>query len=147
MENVLIKHNSFLLFERTGALIAVECGLNRKTITTSIIGETDENGEFKVELPYSIFHSADQLNKCWVRPRNSPYDSCRIPSKSAPSKLTLQSSYNGVLTYSAGSFSYRHETVPPSCYRKDFISMVRGRVMAENVDQHTSTIPSLLLFY
>nr|ABK26139.1 unknown [Picea sitchensis] len=141
-----LSENSYFI---SGASIAVECGLNRKTMTLSIIGETDENGEFRVELPSNILQSADQLNKCWVSPRNSPLRSCKIPSTSAPSKLTLQSVSNGVVTYSAGSFSYRHETVPPSCYREDFLTRMRGREMAENVDQsskavqQTPTIPSL----
>jgi len=133
----------------SGASVALECSLNRKTMTVSITAETDENGEFKVELPSNIFHSADPLNKCSVKPLRSPYDSCSIPSKSAPSSLTLQSESNGVLTYNAGSFSYRHETVPAKCYSGDFVRMMRGRAMAENVDesskaiQPTPTIPSL----
>jgi len=119
----------------SGASIAVECFLNRKTMTVPIIGETDDDGVFMVELPSSIFLSADQLNQCLVRPRNSPEESCRIPSKSAPSKLTLQSDSNGVLTYSAGSFSYRPETVPSSCYREDSFPTVKGQATAKNVDQ------------
>jgi len=133
----------------SGASVAVECRLNRKTLTVSIItGETDENGEFKVELPSNIFHSADPLNKCWVKPVKSPYDFCRIPSKSAPSSLTLQSESNGVVTYNAGSLSYRHETVPPSCYRKDFLRMIKGRAVSENFDQSSKAgqqIPTIPL--
>eukprot|EP00253_Pinus_taeda_P001290 PITA_01290 len=145
LENRLSGNGYFV----SGASIAVECALNRKTMTLSMIGETDENGEFRVELPSSILQSADQLNKCWVTPRNSPLVSCNIPSTAAPSKLTLQSASNGVVTYSAGLFSYRHETVPPSCYSKDLLAMIRGREMAEKADesskagQQTPTIPSL----
>eukprot|EP00253_Pinus_taeda_P029685 PITA_29685 len=136
----------------SGASIAVECELNRKTMTISFLGETDENGEFRVELPSGIFQSTDQLNNCWARPRNSPYDSCNIPRISAPSKLSLLSASNGVMTYSAGSFSYRHETVPPSCYSEDLLSMIHGRAMAEDVDQSSKagqqmpTIPPLPQF-
>eukprot|EP00253_Pinus_taeda_P017595 PITA_17595 len=136
----------------SGAPIAVECELNRKMMSISFLGETDENGEFRVELPSNIFQAANQLNNCWVKPRNSPYDSCNIPRISAPSKLSLQSASHGVVTYSAGSFSYRHETVPPSCYSKDLLAIIRGRAMAEDVDQsskagqQTPTIPSLPQF-
>eukprot|EP00253_Pinus_taeda_P003404 PITA_03404 len=133
----------------SGASIAVECELNRKMMTISFLGKTDENGEFRLELPSDIFQSTDQLNNCWARPRNSPYDSCNIPRISEPPKLSLQSASNGVVTYSAGSFSYRHETVPPSCYSEDLLAMIRGRAMTEDVDQsskagqRTPTIPSL----
>eukprot|EP00253_Pinus_taeda_P010388 PITA_10388 len=133
----------------SGASIAVECELNRKMMTISFLGKTDGNGEFRVELPSDMFQSADQLSNCWVKPRNSPYDSCNIPRMSAPSKLSLQSASNGLVTYSAGLFSYRHESVPPSCYSEDLLSMIRGRAMAEDVDQsskagqQTPTIPSL----
>ena len=118
----------------------MECGLNRKMMTVSIIGETDKNGEFKVEIPSSIFQSVDELNKCWLRPCNSPYESSKIPSTSSPSKLMLPSDSNGVITYSAGSFSYRHETVLASCYMEDFLTMVRGREMTENVDQSSKAV-------
>jgi len=136
----------------SGASIAVECALNRKGMSVSVTGETNQNGEFKVEIPSNIFHLADQMNKCWVRPRSSPLVSCKIPSMPAPSKLKLQSNSNGVLTYSAGSFSYRHETVPVSCYSEDFLTVIRGRAIAEDADQsskagqQTPTIPSLPKF-
>lgn len=136
----------------SGASIAVECALNRKGMSVSVTGETNKNGEFKVEIPSHILHSAGQLNKCWVKPRSSPLDSCKIPSIPGTTKLTLQSNSNGVLTYSAGPFSYRLETVPPSCYRETFLTMIRGRAMAEDADQsskagqQTPTIPSLPKF-
>merc|ERR1711915_7638 len=119
----------------SGASVALECSLNRKTMTVSITAETGENGQFKLKLPSNIFHSADPLNKCWVKPLRSPYDFCRIPSKSEPSRLTLLSESNGVVTYNAGSFSYRHETVPASCYREAVLRMIKGRGVAENFDQ------------
>jgi len=127
----------------SGASVAVECRLNRKTmITVSIRGETDEKGEFKVELPLNIFESADQLSMCSVKLLKSTDKSCRIPSKSAPaSSLTLQSFVNGILTYSAGSFSYRHETAPGSCYRKGVLRMKRGRAVAENFDENWKVGP------
>lgn len=77
----------------SGASVAVECRLNRKTMmTVSIRGEIDEKGEFKVELPSNIFESADQLSMCFVKLLKSPDKSSWIPSKSAPaSSLTLHS--------------------------------------------------------
>jgi len=133
----------------SGASVALECNLNRKTMSVSITAETDENGEFKVELPSNIFHSADPLNKCWVKPLRSPYDFCRIPSNSEPSRLRLLSESNGVVAYNAPSFSYRHETVPASCYREAILRMIKGRAAAENFDQSSKpsqqipTIPLL----
>merc|ERR1711915_825176 len=133
----------------SGASVALECSLNRKTMTISITAETDENGQFKLKLPSNIFHSADPLNKCWVKPLRSPYNFCRIPSNSEPSRLTLLSESNGVVTYNAGSFSYRHETVPASCYREAVLRMIKGRGVAENFDQSSKpsqqipTIPLL----
>lgn len=75
----------------SGASIAMECRFNRKMMmTVSMRGETDEKGEFKVELPLNIFESADQLSMCSVKLLKSPDKSCQIPSKFAPAlSLTL----------------------------------------------------------
>eukprot|EP01018_Ginkgo_biloba_P017120 Gb_23891 [translate_table: standard] len=120
----------------SGASVAVECNINRKTITVSIQAETDENGEFTVELP-SIFNSGDQLDKCSVRVLSSPVGSCNIPSSTfKSSKLTLTSNLNGVRTYNAGSFSYRMQNVPRMCYNREEdhvlrMNIIRGRAALE----------------
>jgi hypothetical protein len=98
-----------------------------------IIGETDDDEVFMVEFSSNIFLSVDQLNQCLVRPRNSPYESCRISSKSAPSKLTLQSDSNETLTYSVGSFNYYPEIVPSSCYKEYSFPKIKGQATAKKM--------------
>eukprot|EP01018_Ginkgo_biloba_P017125 Gb_35755 [translate_table: standard] len=131
----------------SGTSVAVECNINRKTSTVSIQAETDENGQFAVELP-SIFHSGDQLNKCSVRLLNSPEGLCDIPSsKFKSSKLALTSNLNGVQTYNAGSFSCRMQNVPRMCYNREEdnvlrMNIIRGRAaLQEESSKETEEAP------
>ncbi|KAH9316315.1 hypothetical protein KI387_024942, partial [Taxus chinensis] len=93
-----------------GVLVSVECNINSNRkwkssdVTVSIEGETDENGEFKVELP--IKQNFNPMRSCSVRLRRSPHESCNIPSMSASSHLTL-SSFNGIQSYVSPPLSYR----------------------------------------
>lgn len=99
-----------------GALVALDCSINRMTAAaTVIVGESDEYGDFSVEVP-SLFHPEERMDRCSVRLLNSPEESCKTPSRTAPSRLSLIENSNGIRTYSAGSFSYHPEDIPRSCF-------------------------------
>ncbi|GLJ33324.1 hypothetical protein SUGI_0670410 [Cryptomeria japonica] len=95
-----------------GALVAVECSINsnRKWKSTnqmiSVEGETNEDGEFRVELP--IMYNLNPGRSCSVRLLSSPHESCNIPSISESSQLILITSDSSeVQTYSSTPLSYR----------------------------------------
>ncbi|GLJ33325.1 hypothetical protein SUGI_0670420 [Cryptomeria japonica] len=94
-----------------GALVAVECSIssNRKWKSTnemiSVEGETNEDGEFRVELP--IIQNLNPGRSCSVRLLSSPHESCNIPSISESAQLILISSDSvGIQTYDSTPLSY-----------------------------------------
>ena len=109
-------------------MVAVECnrGLNRKTRAdqlVSIEGETDENGEFKVELPSSIVssillsssltdHNSILKGYCSARLVSSPHEKCNVPFpiRSSSDQLSLTSDCNGIRTFTFPSLSYRSQS-------------------------------------
>jgi len=101
----------------TGALVALECSINRKTTASITRVESDEYGDFAVDIP-SLFHLEERINRCSVSLLSSPEDSCNTPSTTAPSKLVLLSNSNGLRTYSAGSLSYHPQDIPCFCYEE-----------------------------
>jgi hypothetical protein len=115
--NTCLKHqfsqeNSHVI---TGALVALECSINRKTTASVTVAESDEYGDFSVDVP-SAFHPEERMNRCSVRLLNSPEGSCNAPSTTAPSKVALIANSNGVRTYTAGSLSYQPQDIPRFCY-------------------------------
>ncbi|KAH9316313.1 hypothetical protein KI387_024940, partial [Taxus chinensis] len=64
MENTFSDSDYFL----RGVLVSVECNINSNRkwkssdVIVSVEGETDENGEFKVELP--IIQNINQMRSC-----------------------------------------------------------------------------------
>lgn len=101
----------------TGARVTLECSINRKTIASVTVAESDEYGDFTVEVP-SLFHPEERINRCSVRLLSSPEGSCNTKSKTVPSKLVLLSNSNGVRTYNAGSLSYHPQNIPGLCYKE-----------------------------
>ena len=109
-------------------MVAMECnhGLNRKTRVdqlVSIEGETDENGEFKVELAGSIVssilvsasltdHNSILKGYCSARLVSSPHEKCNVPFpfRSPSDQLSLTSDCNGIRTFTFPSLSYRSQS-------------------------------------
>lgn len=114
LKHQLSKESSHVI---AGALVALKCSINRKTTASVDVRETNEYGDFSVEVP-SLFHPEGRMNRCSVRLLNSSEDSCNTPSTTAPSKLAFRSNSNGVLTYTAGSISYRPQHIPRFCYEE-----------------------------
>lgn len=102
-----------------GVLLALDCSINRKTTATVNVGESDEYGDFTVEVP-SFFHLDERvMNRCSLRLLSSPEDSCNTPSTTAPSKLVLLSNSNGIRTYSpVGSLSYYPQDISRFCHNE-----------------------------
>uniref|UniRef100_A0A0C9RJW8 TSA: Wollemia nobilis Ref_Wollemi_Transcript_14131_941 transcribed RNA sequence n=1 Tax=Wollemia nobilis TaxID=56998 RepID=A0A0C9RJW8_9CONI len=126
-----------------GASVAVECSLNRKTATSlRVEGETDEMGEFKIEIP-SLLHSKPE--RCSAQLIRSPHASCNVPSIATSPNFILTADLDGVRTYSAGALSYRPHIVPSVCYTKDSgsdIVFVHGRGALATKDS-LAAIPDL----
>ncbi|CAJ1941525.1 unnamed protein product [Sphenostylis stenocarpa] len=73
-------------------------------------GESDEFGEFIVELP-SHLHAIPNLEKvCSVKIHRIPEASCRPGRVKKPKGLSLSSFGNGIRTYNAGNIRIQHAT-------------------------------------
>ncbi|KAH9316310.1 hypothetical protein KI387_024937 [Taxus chinensis] len=130
-----------------GALVSVECSINsnRKWKSShgivSIQGETDENGEFRVELP--VIHNINPTRSCSVRLLSSPHESCDTPSIPASSQLALSSSYSNedIQTYVCTPLSYRSSTKQQQ--QTIISSFPRHRALEDSTSKATSSPPPL----
>ena len=142
---------SLVMWCWTDAAVAVKCshGLNRKTGAdlVSMEGKTDENGEFKVELPrsiissillsYSADHNSTLKGYCSARLLSNPPEKCNVPFPvtSSSDLLTLKSDCHGIRTFTFPSLSYRSQS--KLCSHSDATcssghkSLPAGRVLHE----------------
>ncbi|KAL1205871.1 Major pollen allergen Lol p 11 [Cardamine amara subsp. amara] len=101
-----------------GALVAVECiGDNSKPSFKQEV-KTDERGEFKVKLPFSVSKHVKNIKRCSVKLLKSSQPYCSIASSATSSSFKrLKSSNHGenARVFSAGFFTFKPENQPEIC--------------------------------
>jgi len=103
-----------------GAFVALQCRINKEQEPDfSLEAQTNEYGEFKFELPPSIFHSHEQVQRCSATLLKNPQGSCKVASMAKSSSFSLKSKQGSIYTYSAGSFTYRPPSPPQLCSKDD----------------------------
>ncbi|KAK7295540.1 hypothetical protein RJT34_18450 [Clitoria ternatea] len=120
----------------SGASVAVECKdgyLSSKPRFRKEV-KTDEHGEFRVQLPFSVSKHVKKIKGCTVRliSSNEPY--CAVASAATSSSLRLKSRKQGLHIFSAGFFSFKPLKEPTLCNQKPSI-------------QNTNDLPSMKHLY
>ncbi|KAG2238781.1 hypothetical protein Bca52824_091952 [Brassica carinata] len=104
-----------------GALVAVECiDANSKPTFRQEV-KTDEHGEFKAKLPFSVSKHVKKIKRCSVKLLSSSQPYCSIAASATSSSLKrLRSSKHGENTrvFSAGFFTFKPENQPEICSQK-----------------------------
>lgn len=105
----------------TGALVAVECTDENSKPSFRQEVKTDEHGEFKAKLPFSVNKHVKKIKRCSVKLLSSSQPYCSIAASATSSSLKrLKSSKHGETTrvFSAGFFTFKPENQPEICSQK-----------------------------
>ncbi|KAK8694353.1 hypothetical protein V6N13_071907 [Hibiscus sabdariffa] len=104
----------------SGAAVAVECK-DGTSSGPSFVQEvkTNEHGEFKLRLPFSVGKRVKRINGCSVKLVRSGEPECAaVASISTSSALRLVSRKHGTRVFSAGLFSFKPLKQPVLCKTK-----------------------------
>lgn len=105
-----------------GASVAVECkdGNSKPRFRKEV--KTNEHGEFKVQLPFSVSKHVKRIKGCTVKLVSSSEPYCAVASSSSSSSsLRLKSRRQGEHIFSAGFFSFTPLKQPNLCNQKPSI--------------------------
>ncbi|KVI08975.1 Pollen Ole e 1 allergen/extensin, partial [Cynara cardunculus var. scolymus] len=103
-----------------GALVAVECGGDGMEVTGAKPRfqeevRTDEKGEFRVELPFSV---GKRVEGCFVKSVRSSEPDCAVAVSRGSSTIRLKVKTSGNRVFSAGSFAFKPLKRPKQCHTK-----------------------------
>ncbi|XAR71322.1 hypothetical protein NMG60_11028528 [Bertholletia excelsa] len=100
----------------SGALVAVECGGSNSEPAFREEVKTNDNGEFRVHLPFSVHKQIKEIKSCSVKLISSGENYCAVASTSTSSStLYLKSKHGNEHIFSAGFFSFKPLKQPASC--------------------------------
>ncbi|KAI4352368.1 hypothetical protein L6164_006628 [Bauhinia variegata] len=102
----------------SGASVAVECKEANSNSRFRKEVKTDEHGEFKVQLPFSVSKHVKRIKGCTVKLINSSEPYCAVASAASSSSLRLKSRKQGEHIFSAGFFSFKPLKQPNPCNQK-----------------------------
>ncbi|TKY65030.1 Pollen Ole e 1 allergen/extensin [Spatholobus suberectus] len=111
-----------------GASVAVECkdGYGSSKLRFRKEVKTDEHGEFKVQLPFSVSKHVKRIKGCSVKLISSSEPYCAVASAATSSSLRLKSRKQGLHIFSAGFFSFKPLKQPNLCNQKPSIQNIKG---------------------
>ncbi|XVE72281.1 hypothetical protein DITRI_Ditri11bG0026900 [Diplodiscus trichospermus] len=102
----------------SGASVAVECkdGTSEPGFRQEV--KTNENGEFKIDLPFSVSKHVKKIKGCSVKLIRSSEPYCGVASTASSSSLHLKSRKHGTHIFSAGFFTFKPLKQPILCNQK-----------------------------
>ncbi|XP_065637631.1 uncharacterized protein LOC112023845 isoform X2 [Quercus suber] len=105
----------------SGASVAVECkyGTSKPSFHKEV--KTDQHGEFKVHLPFSVSKHVKKIEGCSVKLISSSEPYCAVASTATSSSLRLKSRKQGTHIFSAGFFTFKPLKQPNLCNQKPSI--------------------------
>ncbi|OIV90204.1 hypothetical protein TanjilG_01400 [Lupinus angustifolius] len=105
----------------SGASVAIECkdGKSKPRFKNEV--KTNEHGEFKVHLPFSVSKSAKRIKGCTFKLISSSEPYCAVASAAKSSSLILKSRKQKEHIFSAGFFSFKPLKKPNQCNQKPSI--------------------------
>ncbi|CAF2345981.1 unnamed protein product [Brassica napus] len=104
-----------------GAVVAVECIDENSKPSFRQEVKTDEHGQFKAKLPFTVSKHVKKIKRCSVKLLSSSQPYCSIAASATSTSLKrLKSSKHGENTrvFSAGFFTFKPENQPEICSQK-----------------------------
>ncbi len=118
-----------------GASVAVECkGATSSKPSFRKEVKTDDHGEFKVLLPFSVSEHVKTIEGCSVKLIGSSEPNCAVASTATSSSLHLKSRKQGTHIFSAGFFTFKPLKQPNLCNQKPSIQNSKKAVSLPPTD-------------
>ncbi|KAM7516672.1 hypothetical protein LguiA_006255 [Lonicera macranthoides] len=102
----------------SGALVAIECDDTNSKPNFLKEVKTNERGEFKVNLPFSVSKHIKKIKGCSVKIISSSEPYCAVASTATSSSIHLKSRKPGTHIFSAGFFTFKPLKQPALCSQK-----------------------------
>ncbi|KAM7520617.1 hypothetical protein LguiB_019579 [Lonicera macranthoides] len=102
----------------SGALVAIECNDTNSKPNFLKEVKTNERGEFKVNLPFSVSKHIKKIKGCSVKIISSSEPYCAVASTATSSSIHLKSRKPGTHIFSAGFFTFKPLKQPALCSQK-----------------------------
>ncbi|GAA0166098.1 hypothetical protein Leryth_023322 [Lithospermum erythrorhizon] len=102
----------------SGADVAVECSVTNTTPNFKKVVSTNEHGEFRIHLPFSVSKHVKKIKRCSVKLIKSSEPFCAVASSATSSALHLKSRKEGNHIFSAGFFTFKPLNQPELCGQK-----------------------------
>ncbi|KAL2335385.1 hypothetical protein Fmac_016598 [Flemingia macrophylla] len=102
----------------SGASVAIECKVGSSIRSFKKEVETDEHGEFKMQLPFKLRKHAKRIKRCTFKLISSSEPHCAVASVATSSSMRLKTRKQGEHTFTAGSFSFKPMEKPNFCNQK-----------------------------
>ncbi|XP_039028910.1 olee1-like protein [Hibiscus syriacus] len=106
----------------SGASVAVECKDGDSMLSFRQETKTDEHGEFKVRLPFSVTKRVKKIKRCSVKLVRSSEPYCAVASSAPSSSLNLKKTSQGTHIFSAGLLSFKPLEQPNLCNKKPSVA-------------------------
>ncbi|XP_043702031.1 leucine-rich repeat extensin-like protein 3 [Telopea speciosissima] len=100
------------------ASVAVQCGDGSSKPSFSKEVKTNKQGEFRVDLPFTVSKHVKRIKKCSVKLISSSEPFCSVASRATSSSLHLKSRKQGVHIFSAGFFTFKPLREPEMCSQR-----------------------------
>ncbi|KAK7340702.1 hypothetical protein VNO77_21412 [Canavalia gladiata] len=112
----------------SGASVSVECKDGNESSKSRFRKEvkTNEQGEFRVQLPFSVSKHVKRIKGCTVKLVSSSEPYCAVASAATSSSIRLKSRKQGLHVFSAGFFSFKPLKQPNLCNQKPSIQNNKG---------------------
>lgn len=102
----------------SAALVEVECGVTSSKPSFRKEVKTNEQGDFKVRLPFSVSKHVKKIEGCSVKLIRSSEPYCSVASTATSYSLHLKSRKKGIHIFSAGFFTFKPLNEPALCSQK-----------------------------
>ncbi|XP_014522857.1 vegetative cell wall protein gp1-like [Vigna radiata var. radiata] len=116
----------------SGASVGIECKDGNSVPRFKKEVKTDENGEFKVQLPFKVRKHVRRIKGCTFKLINSSELQCAVASVSTSSSMSLKTRNQREHIFSAGLFSFKPVEKPNFCNKKQSV---------QNSNPHVSVKP------
>ncbi|KAJ4707232.1 Pollen Ole e 1 allergen/extensin [Melia azedarach] len=120
----------------SGASVAVECKDENSKRSFREEVKTDEHGEFKVHLPFSVSKHVKKIKRCSVKLISSREPYCAVASTATSSSLHLKERKQGIHIFSAGFFTFKPLKQPNLCNQKPSLEN------SEELNSKKTSVPS-----
>lgn len=127
----------------SGATVAVRCAEGRSRPEFYQEVKTDNQGNFKVQLPFSVSKHVKKIEGCIVKLVKSSEAYCAVASTATSSLIHLKGKKGGKHIFSAGFFTFKPFKQPGVCNQQPSVTNSQLNSLEDLFNPQYPTIPTI----